>query len=156
MNTSRHSLPRIPKDSSEPVAISIGKRHQIQPARWDYRDEFARFTRQQEVTDVAAVHGHLFPGQEADAVAAMREMLLDLLVPLQGTGTNNATATTPTGAQHRAQQLGRETLQPRATADDEATKPTAQTETRKALQIADLGDDLQLDAFGCESRPGGI
>ena len=85
--------------------------------------------------------------------------LMELAVPpeaLQATGTDNATADTPQSAQHQAQQSGRETQRSHATRGDDRTKPSAQQESPKPLQIADLGDVLLPDAMGCESRRGGI
>ena len=54
-------------------------------------------------------YGHLFPGQEADAVGRMREMFTDPPQALRATGTDDVAADSQKGAQHDAQQSGRET-----------------------------------------------
>ena len=112
--------------------------------------------RHSTITLTMDTYGHLFPGQEADAVDQLRKMLAVPPEALQATGTDNATADTPQSAQHQAQQSGRETQRSHATRGDDRTKPSAQQESPKPLQIADLGDVLLPDAMGCESRRGGI
>ena len=67
--------------------------------------------RHQSITLTMDTYGHLFPGQEADAVGPLRQMLVDHQTApeaLRATGTDNQTAKT---AQQLAQQLERETLQ---------------------------------------------
>ena len=43
--------------------------------------------------------GHLFPGQEVDAVGRMREIFSHPLEAMRATGTDNAVADTPNKAQ---------------------------------------------------------
>lgn len=110
--------------------------------------------RHQSITLTMDTYGHLFPGQEADAVARMRDMLVedtDAAEMLRATGTNDPTADR---AQQLAQQLGRETERSGATrcemdGGDERRRPSP-----KSLRIADLSDDVRDDATQDESRPG--
>ena len=55
--------------------------------------------RHQSITLTLDTYGHLFPGEEADAVGRMREMLFAPPEALRATGTDNAAADTPRGAQ---------------------------------------------------------
>ena len=67
--------------------------------------------RHQSITLTMDTYGHLFPGQEADAVSRLRQMLADDPTPpdaLRATGTDDQTAK---GALQLAQQLERETTQ---------------------------------------------
>jgi len=59
--------------------------------------------RHQSITLTMDTYGHRFPGQEADAVGRMRELLIAPPEALRATGTDNATADTPNGAQRQAQ-----------------------------------------------------
>ena len=70
-----------------------------------------RAPRESASTLIMDTHGHLVPGQEADAVARMRDMMTPADAQ-QATGTDDSTVLLETGAQHWAQQSGRETLRP--------------------------------------------
>jgi len=114
--------------------------------------------RHQSITLTMDTYGHLFPGQEADAVERMREMLVDqqpIAEALRATGTDNQTPEAPKGALQLAQQLGRETRRLVAKACDEGNDTDAQSKTPKPLRIADLGDVERPIATGCESSGGG-
>ncbi len=111
--------------------------------------------RHQSITLTMDTYGHLFPGQEADAVGRMREMLIAPAKALRATGTDNAAADIPNGAQRQAQRAGRESGQSGARGCDDETNPTAQKKTPKPLQIADLSDDLRPHAKDRESSGGG-
>ena len=77
--------------------------------------------RHQSITLTMDTYGHLFPGQEADAIGQMRQMLIDHQSTPEGlraTGTDNHTAR---GALQLAQQLERETR--RAAAKGKAKAP---------------------------------
>ena len=103
--------------------------------------------RHQSITLTMATYGHLFPGQEADAVGRMRQMLVDhqtAPAALRATGTDNAAADTPTGAQHQAQQSDRETGRVAAAGCDGRTEPSAQRESPKTLPMADLGEKQRV------------
>ena len=110
--------------------------------------------RHQSITLTMDTYGHLCPGQEADAVVGMREVLFVLPEALRATGTDDAAAEVPNGAQRLAQQLARETRRPAASGCDDRTTPSRQKESPKPLQIADLGEDVRRDASKRESRPG--
>jgi len=101
-------------------------------------------------------YGHLFPGQEADAVGQMRELLDNPPEILRATGTDDNRHSPTHEAQHEAQQSVRERRRRDATGCDDRTKPALQQTSPKSLHIADLSDDVRRDAKENESRPGGI
>ena len=101
-------------------------------------------------------YGHLFPGQEVDAVNQMRGMFSGPPEALRATGTDNATAEAATGAQRQSQQSQREIQRTDATVCEEAAESAAQRESPKPLAIADLDDDVRRDATDDESTPGRI
>ena len=109
--------------------------------------------RHQSITLTMDTYGHLFPGQEADAVGQMRDMFTDPPEALRATGTDDVAADASMAAQHQAQQSGRETGRMDAIACDEAAERKAQRESPKPLAIADLGDDVRGDASDSESAP---
>lgn len=80
--------------------------------------------RHQSITLTMDTYGHLFPGQEANAVGRMRELLIAPPEALRGMGTDNATADTPNGAQRQGQRAGRESRQSGARGCDEAFSPS--------------------------------
>jgi hypothetical protein len=112
--------------------------------------------RHSSITLTMDAYGHLFPGQEADAVGRTREMLAGPPETLRATGTDDAAANVPTGAQQQAQQSGRETMRASATGCQSQSDERPPKTSRKPLQLADLGDDVRDDASWCASRPGGI
>ena len=107
------------------------------------------------ITLTMDTYGHLFPGQEADAVGRLREMLDTPAVALLATGTDHETSTPLTGAQRLAQRTGSDTGRSAAMRCESRTEPTAQKKTPKSLQIADLGDAVRPVATGSESSGGG-
>ena len=99
--------------------------------------------------------GHLFPGQEADAVDRLRHMLVDdrsTPESLRATGTTDR----PEFAQRQAQRAGRETLRSAATPCHQPTSPAAQKNSPKPLRVADLDDAVRVPATSRESSGGGI
>ena len=106
--------------------------------------------RHSTITLTMDTYGHLFPGQEADAVIGMRDLLFTLPEALRATGTDD-NCQLGTGD---AQRAARETRRTDARACDDRTMPAAQKKSPKPLQIADLGDDVRRDAKENESRPG--
>lgn len=91
-----------------------------------------------EFSSVAA-YGHLFPGEEAEAVGRMRAMLVDgAPEALRATGTDSATAASSESAQHLAQLLERETRRADATACDKWTNPASPKESPEPLQTGYL------------------
>jgi hypothetical protein len=112
--------------------------------------------RHQSITLTMDTYGHLFPGQEAEAIGRMRAMLsCDLSEPLKATGTDDKCQLATQEAQHQAQQLGRETPRTGATGCDARTKPAAQRESPNPLRVADLGDVVRGDATHRDSSGGG-
>ena len=99
--------------------------------------------------------GHLFPGQEADAVARLPD-LLAAPPALQATGTDDVTAEGLHAAQHRAQQSGRDTRRNGATEDDQETQqasdPDSGTTRPNVLSLTSLGKGVRANATGGEKR----
>jgi len=112
--------------------------------------------RHQSITLTMDTYGHLFPGQEADAVVQMRQMLLAPPEALRVTGTDNAVADIQSSAQRLAQHtqcdLGR--LDTEGCAGQ--SEMGAQRKSPKPLRIADLSDDVRPSATNRESSGGGI
>ena len=100
-------------------------------------------------------YGHLFKGQEADAVAHLQQMLTTRdptePEPMRATGTDDTAARS---AQQQAQHSARETVHARASRCDEKEEEVESQETPKVLRIAKLRGELQDDAKEGESRPG--
>ena len=119
--------------------------------------------RHQSITLTMDTYGHLFPGQEADAVARLRQMLVapaeDNSEALRATGTDDQIAhapdESPKVAQRQAQRAERETGPGRAKGCDGQTGTSAQKKTPKPLRVADLGDGVREDATNRESSGGG-
>jgi hypothetical protein len=83
----------------------------------------------------------------------MRQMLVDdIPQELRATGTDGNCQLRTQDAQHAQ----RKTRRTDASECEDRTKPTAQKELPKPLQIADIGDCVRLDAKKCPSSGGGI
>ena len=111
------------------------------------------------ITLTMDTYGHLFPGQEADAVDRLRHMLVDdrsTPESLRATGTTDRSDQNPKFALQLAQQSGRETLRSAATPCDQPTSPAAQKNSPKPLRVADLDDAVRVPATARESSGGGI
>ena len=83
--------------------------------------------RHQTITLTMDTYGHLFPGQEADAMARMWSMLTeagDSLPPeaLRATGTNDLPIDAPQGVQRMTQRAERERGRARAMTTTKATR----------------------------------
>jgi len=105
-------------------------------------------------------YGHLFPGQEADAVASVRELMVTRPAALQATGTYD-TQRTPTDeiavskAQRKAQHTWCELASGRvAIGCDAETSETEPPTDLNALPVEDLCDDLHAVASPCSTTPG--
>ncbi len=107
--------------------------------------------RHQSITLTMDTYGHLFPGQEADAVGRMHELMFDSSQTLKATGTDNTTANSLDSRAAHAQQSGRQSMQKRAATCNEKTEPGPQRESSKSLQIAHLGDSMWGNTKGSES-----
>ncbi len=114
--------------------------------------------RHSSITLTMDTYGHLFPGQEADAVDRLRDWMAgDRPEALQATGTDNRAILDeerPRRAAHM-QRAGRETGQNGARRCEENSNAVAKRKSPKSLQIADLGDCLQDDATLFNSSGGG-
>ena len=86
------------------------------------------------------------PGEEADAVARMRDLIV-LADALQATGTDDSTVEPRTGAQR----AGRGTLRRGATGCRPDTGRPVEEQRRKPIRVADLDDGLRQDATDDES-----
>jgi len=114
--------------------------------------------RHQSITLTMDTYGHLFPGQEADAVGRMRKMLVNqepASKALRATGTDDQPADAVEGALQLAQQLGRETPRSVAKGCEREGEGKAQKKTPKSLRVADLGDGVRAGATHRESSGGG-
>ena len=110
--------------------------------------------RHSTITLTMDTYGHLFPGQEADAVARMRDVFaVDLPEAERATGTDHATADATRGAQRLAQRAARSSVQSPATPCDQDKTATAQKNAPKPLQLADLGDGVRDGASHRQSAP---
>ena len=126
-------------------------------------------------------YGHLFEGQEADAVQELSHLLVtDDLEVLQATGTDDqhgsngsagdnsvrsdapqtvspqALAREENKAQRQAQRAGRESVQTDAAVCEEMEESETKDSSPKSLPIAGLCGGVQHYATVNESRPGGI
>ena len=100
-------------------------------------------------------YGHLFPGQEADAVSRLGSLLAGTPEVLEATGTDDLVAVAKKAAQQLAQQLVRKPVLSDAQQCSGADKEAGQHRSPKPLQIADLGDGVQKDATLFASSGGG-
>jgi integrase len=100
-------------------------------------------------------YGHLFPGQDAATVARFPSMLCDEPKVLQATGTTDDLAiATDEGAQHKAQQLGREKERPCAIECEKDPTKSGSDSFPNPLRIAKLDEGMQQGAKKSESTPG--
>ena len=98
--------------------------------------------RHSTITLTMDTYGHLFPGQEADAVAKLRNVMVDTPpAAARATGTDGSPIPA-IGAQRQAQRAVRETLQMDAKECDEKTSPGEKIRSPKPLHHAGLGDPL--------------
>ncbi len=113
--------------------------------------------RHSSITLTMDTYGHLFPGQESDAVQQMRGVMTDATEALQATGTDGqATAESGGGAQRLAQRSRREPTQSPATCFDGSDASPEEDDSRKALRIVAIRDAERSVSRECKSRPGGI
>ncbi len=110
--------------------------------------------RHSTITLTMDTYGHLFPGQEADAVDQLRDVIGDGPTALQATGTDTAVADDQKD-QRSARRSAKQCVFD-ANPCDEPSTDAVKRESPKPLQIADLDDALRVDATANESRPGEI
>jgi len=111
--------------------------------------------RHSSITLTMDTYGHLFPGQEADAVVRLWEMLGDPADALRATGTDNQAAEPPGPAQRHAQRAGRETPRLAATDCEQEGESSLQDKSPKPVLVTGLGDDVPPGAAPCVSSGGG-
>ena len=111
--------------------------------------------RHSSITLTMDPYGHLFPGQEADAVVRLWEMLGDPADALRATGTDNQAAEPPGPAQRHAQRAGRETPRLAATDCEQEGESSLQDKSPKPVLVTGLGDDVPPGASPCVSSGGG-
>ncbi len=108
--------------------------------------------RHSSITLTMDTYGHLLPGQESDAIEKLQSIMGAENNILEAIGTDVGYSP----LQHQRQQSGRDTLLSGAKACEKKNDNQQKQKTPKPIQIANLGDDLLLDATDHEGRPGGI
>ena len=113
--------------------------------------------RHSTITLAMDTYGHLFPGQEAGAVANMRQMLIDdTPEELRATGTDNNCQPATQDAQRLAQRARSETVRAACDPVQDGDHQPAQKKTPKPLVDADLSvvvrDDARVGPLGFEPR----
>ena len=111
--------------------------------------------RHASITLTMDTYGHLFPGQEIDAVSRMRDMMIGPPETLKATGTDDQSSRPLTKAQRQAQHTGRERQRSGATGCDDETVMSTQKKTPNPLRLVELDDVVRGDATTDESRAGG-
>jgi len=114
--------------------------------------------RHQSITLTMDTYGHLFPGQEADAVCRLFQLLTDHpseSATLRATGTENHAPDAQEHVQRQAQRAGREMRQSGATGCDRESECNPQGQMPKSLRIAGLDDEMRSGATNRESSGGG-
>lgn len=108
--------------------------------------------RHSPITLTMDTYANLFKGQEADAVAKMRDMMIsDQPEVIRATGTDDRIILKDGGDQSAC--AARETWHTGAKCCDGQSPPPAQEESLKPVQIADLSDVVRDDALASESAP---
>ena len=117
------------------------------------------------ITLTMDTYGHLFPGQEADAIAKVQDLITAPLEALRATGTDDVGTGGEAEAQRQAQHSGRGSRRHGASECDEKTATQDDNSpgdgNRNALQVAKIGDDVRGDATtnvngrGGDSNPHG-
>ncbi|WP_145424068.1 tyrosine-type recombinase/integrase [Symmachiella dynata] len=110
--------------------------------------------RHSTITLTMDTYGHLFPGQEADAVARLRGVCNGPPQALKATGTDDATSNSPENAHRQAQQPRSETQQEGAIQCDEPNTTPANKKTPKPNNGVDLGDSMQRKSTPDKNRAG--
>ena len=111
--------------------------------------------RHSTITLTMDTYGHLFPGQEADAVTRLDDLLPALTDALKADGTDDPAGGRPDKAQRKAQHSGRENLQGRATGCDIGADSRTEKESAKPFENSGFGDSMRRPAKGRESSGAG-
>ena len=105
-------------------------------------------------------YGHLAPGQAADAVEQLRDMLAVSPAVLKATGTDDVAVKAPKKAQRMAQRAGRDRRRSGAGRCDGDTRAAGSEDDRDGernrLRITALDDEVRRRAKGSSSGRGGI
>ena len=108
--------------------------------------------RHSSITMTMDTYGHLFPGQEADAVDRLEDVMHDGPDPLRATGTDQVTVNTPDSAR-------RDRVRGACEAERGNDRPQAaegqQEPPRNSLRIAGLDESVRSDAPSDASGRGG-
>ena len=112
------------------------------------------------ITLTMDTYGHLFPGQEADAVGQMRAMLVGPPEELRATGTDNAAVEDGQNQRsaRRSSQDAKRCVQDAKRCDKETVgrdNDAPENDRRKRLRIAKLGEQVRDDASDNENSRGG-
>ena len=108
--------------------------------------------RHSSITLTMDTYGHLFPGQEADAVDSLNSFLQGRPTVHQATGADDKPIEME---QQLIQRSGRRGTQPCAPSCDDEEKKGQEQSSPKPLQIADLGDSMDESAALYTSSGGG-
>jgi len=115
--------------------------------------------RHQSITLTMDTYGHLFPGQEYEAVMRLGQMLdgpESQLQTLLATGTDDQVSISMDQAQRMAQQSGRENVPLAAKPCEYTGKEETQRKTPKPLNDQGLSDKCPVILTDAESSSGGI
>ncbi len=110
--------------------------------------------RHQAITLTMDTYGHLFPGQEAEAISRMRQLLGTPRDSMEATGTDDAAANSRNQAQRQAQQTGRKTLHGIASGCENTPTDSGEDNKPNLLLDADVSDTLREDATEDKNTPG--
>ena len=106
------------------------------------------------ITLTMDTYGHLFPGQEADAVDRLFEVMAGPPEILKATGTDDVATKALSKAQHMRSSQDAKRRVGGAGGCDELSVQTIRSTSPKPLRVADLGDGVRHHARGDKSRPG--
>ncbi len=112
--------------------------------------------RHSSITLTMDTYGHLFPGQEANTVSNLPNMLGDGPQELRATGTADVAANAINRYRPKPRQLGRETVQSSAATCDDVVNSDTLKSRHLTLQNKGKCDNVQTDANNNNYAPGGI
>ena len=108
--------------------------------------------RHASITLTMDTYGHLFPSQEADAVAKLDDLLSgSITYQQQATGTADAFPIAVNSAQLQAQQSGRDSLRTGARPSEDSDESLNNKSAPNPLRIAEIGDTLLNPATPCDA-----
>ncbi len=114
--------------------------------------------RHSTITLTMDTYGHLFPGQEAEAVARVQQFFGGVERPedgqLRATGTDDQTTYPRLDAQQQAQQLGRDLVREGAIQSEQPSEKLGCLDRLNVLSVGDLDGTVRCDAVSCEGSGG--